>query len=275
MDNLNEYIIVDDQGEQPRTENVSDLILELRDKLSVDIVEFNVNEAFTNPVTYERINYLTKFIQNYDDLISNADEIEVQIINGALQEISDLICTNMNIYFDVDLGLKLDDDLMLDIKEYLTNIETLYTFLVIRRYTNIRDYFKNKLLSDRLMYIEKYKNALNDENNNDLFLAQDKKKYTDLSTAIIIHFINDIIQDIRSGITSGYTFFDDIINLDLFEDTNYKMSSLLMNYTNDVVFLDDNTVAVKYLSILDNDEIFVNLRNDLLTSLVQDASVVK
>ena len=137
-------------------------------------------------------------------------------------------------------------------------------------YGNIKDYFKAKILQNKISFIEKYKMAIDDKTYDDLFLSQDKKKYRDISDAIIIHFINDIIGDVRSTITDAYTFFKEIVQLDYYEEFNNRFSEMLENYGNELLIIDNTAAAEAYLSILDNIEIAVSLRNDLLSLFLVD-----
>lgn len=270
MLNDENIIITDDQADSGIFD-ISDRIFELRDEVSLDIISRNVSEMFDSPKNYETTNYITKFKEKYNILKeSETFEGDAEILNNSLQELTQLVLTNLNVKFHVGIGLDLDDDLVIDIDEYLNNIETLYNFFIVRHYTNVKDYFKAKLMQNKLSFIEKYKMALDDKTYDDLFLSQDKKKFNDVSDAVIIHFINDIIADIRSEVTSGFELFKEIVNLDLYEEYNNRMHEMIENYGNELLILDDHKAAAAYLALLDDNEISVTLRNDLLSIFLAD-----
>lgn len=276
MDNdVSKIIIQDDQDIDTEPYNTADRLFELGDQLSVDIISKNIIDCFDNPVPYETTNYISKFKKTYNDLKNDEHFDDEDILNGFLQEIVQLVETNLNTKYFVSSGNKLDSPMTLSIDEYLDKIEAMYNFFVVRHYTNIRDYFKNKLLVNKIKYIEMYKNVIDEKNYDDLFLNQDKKKYKDIADAIIIHYINDIISDIRSEVTSGYALFTEIANLDLFEEYNFRINEMITNYGVDFSILDDQKAADAYLKILDNNEFFITLRNDLLSNFLIDAQINK
>lgn len=269
-----ENIIISDDQADSGIFDISERIFELRDEVSLDIISRNVSDMFDMPKNYETTNYVTKFKEKYN-MLKETEEFEgdAEILNSSMQELTQLVLTNLNVKYFVGIGLDLDDDLVIDIDDYLNNIETLYNFFVVRHYTNVKDYFKSKLMQNKLSFIEKYKMALDDKTYDDLFLSQDKKKFNDVSDAVIIHFINDIIADIRSEATSGFELFKEIVHLDLFEEFNNRMNTMIENYGNELLILDDHKAADAYLSILDNDEINVTLRNDLLSMFLADVAL--
>lgn len=273
-DELKNFVIQDDQDNNDVIFDISERLFELRDEMSLDIISTNISDSFNEPKNYEIINYVTKFKNKYLELKElNKFDGDIDIINNALSELSELVLSNLKEKLYVGIGNELDDGLYVNIEEYLDEVETLYNFFVVRRYTNIKDYFKSKILQNKLQFIEKYKMALDDKEYDDLFLNQDKRKFRDISDAIIIHFINDIIADVRSMVTSAYDFFKDIVNLDLYEEYNNKFNNMLQNYGTDLLILDDVAAAEAYLSILDDAEISVSLRNDLLSLFLQDAQL--
>jgi len=272
--NINNIIITDDQDNNNVIYDISDRIYELRDDLSLDILSRNILDMFETNNNYETTNYVTKFKEKYLQLKElNAFDGDEDILNQSLQELTELILANLKVKFKIGVGNDIDGDLIFDLTEYLEKVETVYNFFIVRHYTNIKDYFKYKLLQNKMDFIERYKTALDDKTYDDLFLSQDKKKYVDVSDAIIIHFINDIISDIKSEVHSGYDFFKEIVNLDLYEEYNNRMYELLCNYGTDFFIENDQDAADAYLEILNDNEIFVSLRNELLEIYKQDVKL--
>lgn len=267
-------IIVDDQGTaNDGIFDISDRVFELRDQTSLDLISKNINDAFVDSSVIEGPNYVTRFKDRYYFLRDQSKyDGDADILNGALQELCDIVSANLSVRRHVNLGKALDDGSAIDIDAYLDDVETMYEFFVVRRYSNVRDYFRSRFIRNKVEFIERYKDAI-DGKDGDLFFAQDKKKYKDVSDALMIHFANDIIADIRSEISGGYDFFKDIVNLDLYEEFNSRMSDMLTNYGTSFVVVDDAKAAEDYLSFLDDDEVAVTLRNDILSAVLQEADI--
>lgn len=267
-------IIVDDQGTaNDGIFDISDRIFELRDQTSIDLISKNINDAFSENSVIEGTNYVTRFKERYDMLKGQSKyDGDIDILNNSLQELCEIVSANLSVKRHVAPGKSIDDDAITDLDSYLADIETLYEFFVVRRYTNVRDYFKSRFIKGKVDFVERYKDAL-DGKDGDVFLAQDKKKYKDISDAIVIHFANDIISDIRSEIAGGYDFFKNIVDLDLYEEFNSRMSDMLINYGSSFAVVDDAKAAEDYLSFLDDDEVAVTLRNDILTAILQEADI--
>ena len=75
---------------------------------------------------------------------------------------------------------------------------------------------------------------------------------------------------LRSEVTSGFELFKEIVNLDLYEEYNNRMHEMIENYGNELLILDDHKAAAAYLALLDDNEISVTLRNDLLSIFLAD-----
>ena len=268
-------IITDDNDDPNLLYDITDRIFELRDQLSLDIISKNIIENIDNPVTYRTINYVTKFKENYnrikeENLFSN----DLEIINEYFAELSQLILTKLSLKFNVTIGNNINDDTVMDIDSYIDKLETMYEFFVVRRYDNIRDYFKVQLLKNKINFVEKYKNILEENNaHEDIFFNINKKKFSDPVASIIIYYVDDIVSDIQSNIVSAYDFFKDIISLDLFEEYNNRMNDMIINFGNDLMILNDTEAVNQYLSILNDKEIRITLENDILATILDDSTL--
>lgn len=268
-------IITDDNNDSNLLYDITDRIFELRDQLSLDIISKNIIENIDNPVTYRTINYVTKFKENYnrikeENLFSN----DLEIINEYFAELSQLILTKLSLKFNVTIGNNINDDTVMDIDSYIDKLETMYEFFVVRRYDNIRDYFKVQLLKNKINFVEKYKNILEENNaHEDIFFNINKKKFSDPVASIIIYYVDDIVSDIQSNIVSAYDFFKDIISLDLFEEYNNRMNDMIINFGNDLMILNDTEAVNQYLSILNDKEIRITLENDILATILDDSTL--
>ena len=266
-------IITDDNNDSNLLYDITDRIFELRDQLSLDIISKNIIENIDNPVTYRTINYVTKFKENYNRIKEeNLFDDDLEIINEYFAELSQLILTKLSLKFNVTIGNNINDDTITDIDSYINKLETMYEFFVVRRYDNIRDYFKVQLLKNKITFVEKYKNVLEENNvHEDIFFNINKKKFSDPIASIIIYYIDDIVSDIQSNIVSAYDFFKDIIGLDLFEEYNNRMNDMIINFGNDLMILNDTEAVNQYLSILNDKEIRITLENDILAAVLDES----
>lgn len=268
-------IITDDNNDSNLLYDITDRIFELRDQLSLDIISKNIIENIDNPVTYRTINYVTKFKENYNRIKEeNLFNNDLEIINEYFAELSQLILTKLSLKFNVTIGNNINDDTVTDIDSYIDKLETMYEFFVVRRYDNIRDYFKVQLLKNKINFVEKYKNVLEENNaHEDIFFNINKKKFSDPVASIIIYYVDDIVSDIQSNIVSAYDFFKDIISLDLFEEYNNRMNDMIINFGNDLMILNDTEAVNQYLSILNDKEIRITLENDILATILDDSTL--
>jgi hypothetical protein len=112
-----------------------------------------------------------------------------------------------------------------------------------------------------------------EEHREDIFVVQAKKKFKNFEDVIIIHFINDIIDDIREYSPSGYVLFDAIVNTDYYEEYNNRMGELLENNGNKVIFSGDREVFERYMSVLDDQEVRNELRNEILMKYLETTDI--
>ena len=72
---------------------------------------------------------------------------------------------------------------------------------------------------------------------------------------------------------SAYVLFDKIVNLDLFEEYNNKISQLLINYGSKIVFSDDQETAEKYLVTMKNQDSRNNIRNEVVSYYLETCEI--
>jgi hypothetical protein len=72
---------------------------------------------------------------------------------------------------------------------------------------------------------------------------------------------------------SGFELFKTIVNYDLYELYNNRMENLLIDYGNGIVFTSDTRAADKYLSLLNNKDHFISLRNEVLLNYLETVEV--
>jgi hypothetical protein len=112
-----------------------------------------------------------------------------------------------------------------------------------------------------------------DANSKDLFVMQSKKKFKNYDDVLIIHFLSEILKDIVDTTESAYDLFRDIVDIDLYEEYNNKMSELLINYGNKIVINDDGLSAKLYMKPLENPTLFSEVRNSILMAYLEDCEL--
>ena len=277
MERKQEELMFDDTWMiEPNEEEFLDTaerILKLTDTLAEDIILENIAEQLESGIDTlaTRINYVSLFREKYDSITPEMDCYDEEYMKVSMGKVGRLLSTGIKEKFGVELGEDLDYSTP---AQYLTDMETLYEFLFIRHYENLVSYFKNKLRKNKIEFVRSYEKLMSEEEHSkDLFVVQSKKKFKNFEDVIIMHFIGEIISDIRELTTSGYDLFQEITDLDLYEEYNNRMSELLVNYGNKIVINDDDLAASLYLAPLDNKALFAELRNSLLLSYLEDCEL--
>lgn len=257
---------------QPNEElyfDTSEKILALSDRLAEEIILDNINEQFTAELDTlnTKINYVSLFREKYAEINTEDACYDEEYMKNSLGTMALNIGENIKKRYGVEIGTDLDYTTP---SVYLDDMETLYEFLFIRHYENLVDYFKNELFNNRQYYINMYSNLMEEEQHSkDLFVVQSKKKFKNKDDVLIMHFMNEIIRDIKDSTNSAYDLFTKICNLDIFEEFNDRMSQLLLNYGNKIVLNNDLEAAKLYLKPLENSLVFSELRNTILISYLE------
>lgn len=249
--------------------DTSEKILKLSDVLAEEIVLENIKDQLDNidvDTINQRINYVTLFKEKYESVKPEDDCYDEEYIKDALARVGGVLSTGLKKRFGVELGTDLD---FLTPTEYLADMETLYEFLFIRQQENIIDYIKHRLYRERQNFIKTYLPLMDDDTHSkDLFVVQSKKKFKDSDDVLIMHFMNEIINDIKDTTTSAYTLFETIANLDLYEEFNNRMSELIINYGNKLVLNNDEESAHLYMKPLEDSVVFTEIRNNVLMDYI-------
>lgn len=250
--------------------DVSDKIMKLNNELSEDIIIKNIEEQMNGEIspTAERINYIELFREKYSKLSPSNFSYDKEIALNSLEKISILARDGLKNNFEVELGTDLEETSPLN---YLKQISALYEFFFVRNYQNLVDYFNLQIKKIDPRKMAEYENLLNGDeiHSNDIFVGQAKKKFKYTKDVAVIHFINEIINDIKDEADSGFVLFETIANLDVFEETNNEIANMLINYGNDIVLNHDMESARLYMKILDDQSIFNELRNDILLKYLE------
>ena len=272
MDFLDTHMIEPDDEEYYDT---ADRILRLSDELSEDIVLENISEQLNSKLTdqIDKINYVSLFREKYQGITPDDDYYDKDYMQQSLYKVSSLVEDGLSKRFGIELANDLD---YANCDKYLEDIETLYEFLLIRQYSNITDYISNQIKKTKADIVQRYTKVLQDDEHakEDLFLTQAKKKFKNNDDIIVMHFMNEIIDDICDATTSGFILFDTIVNLDLFEEYNNRMSEILANYGNSIVMNDDAKTAKLYLAPLMNIEEKNSLRNKILIDYRENCEII-
>ena len=264
------YMIEPDEEEFFDT---SEKILRLSGALAEDIILENIGEQLDSKLNLldEKINYVSLFREKYSEVEPSDSYYDDEYLKSSLARVATLIATGIREKYGVELGEDLEFVTPL---QYFSDMETLYEFLFIRHSENLVDYLKYRLRKDKLNFINSYKNRMNeDTHSKDLFVIQSKKKFKNHDDVLIIHFLSEILRDIADTTESAYDLFREIVDLDLYEEYNNRMSELLINYGNKIVINDDAASAKLYMSPLDDKATFSEIRNIILMSYLEECEL--
>lgn len=259
--------------DQEEVVDVVDRINKLDDRLSHSIILKNISDDLcktVDPLT-RPINYITKFknkVMGLNPASSIFDKYEIESICKSMK---DGVLTMIKSKFSVSIGR--DDDLYSAI-EFLDDLEALYDFLVVSYSDNIINYMISMINKLGLQVMMKYKS---DQRlklaENDIFYRSLKNKLANKDTAIVLHFLEEIVLDIINSFDSGYDLFMNILNLDAFEEKNARMLKLLENYGNGIMFENDNAVYVKFFEPIRKKETFINFLSKLEMKIMENAEL--
>lgn len=244
-------------------------ILKLNEALAVDIINDNIIEDLESPTRplKPRINYATLFKQRVESMDPSDPIYNQNYILDQLAKIGTTIATELKKRYDVELGTDLDFE---NPYNYLDDMETLYEFLYVRQYENLVDYIEHMIAANRQNFIATYKKVLeNSGNKSDIFLVQDSKKFKNSDDALILHYMTEIIHDIIDSTNSAYDLFKTIAELDVYEEFNYKMDEMIINYGTKLVLNNDAKSAELYMApmkILSN---FTEIKNEVVNDYLE------
>lgn len=253
--------------------DTSEKILALSDRLAEEIILENVSEQLNTELDTlnTRINYVSLFREKYAEITPNDECYDEEYLKNSLGSLATCIGEGIQERYAVELGEDLDYTTP---ATYLEDMETLYEFLFIRHYTNLVDYFKHELYRNKQNYISKYSSLMEEEQHSkDLFVVQSKKKFKHKEDVLIMHFMNEIINDIKDSVNSAYDLFNAICEIDKFEEFNTKMKELLVNYGNKIVLNNDREAAKLYMKPLNNPSVFSEIRNNIMIDFLEQCEI--
>jgi len=247
----------------------SDKILALDDHLSEEIIMANIREQLDSQLKLytERKNYLTLFKEKYAEITPENSFFDKNYLQDSLEKVTELVKTSFAKKYRITIGKELDFYFP---SEYLSDMESIYEFFFIRHFDNLADYFFSELKRNRSQFVERYSKLLqSDEHNKDIFVQQMKKKFKHNADIAIVHFIDNIIEDIKDANKSAFMLFDTLLNMDPLEETNNKVRGLLNNYGNGLNFERDVFCYDLYMKPLEVKEIKNELRNSVLMRYIK------
>jgi hypothetical protein len=254
--------------------DISEKILKLSDELSEKIVLSNIEEQLSAKMNLfsDKFNYLSLFKEKYSSVTPESSFYDENYVRNALLRVTELVKELLDKRYGVRLGTDIDFYFP---DEYLMDMETLYEFFFLRHFENLINYFSTELEKNKQLYVDKYKGLFQEDiHSKDVFVAQAKKKFKYEDDVIVIHFINDIINDIRDSLESGYLLFERLVGMDRFEEYHQRMDKMLLGYGEKIVFENDKKVYDSYMSPLKNAEIKNELRNVMLMKYLKTVEVL-
>lgn len=261
-----------DEDETAASSDIASRILSLSDNLSEEIVLTNINDHISGNSPWPgRINYISSYREKVEDARTDPDNLDLsEFIREITERVIATVLDGLKKNYSVSIGRDLEESN--DIYKYLEDIETLYEFFFVRNYENVKDILYKTLITKRQYFIDRYRELYNDQDE-DLFIMTQKKKFKNFDDVLICNFISDIIFDIMEMYESGYELFKAIVNLDLYEVFNNRMLDLLINYGEGIVFLSDAKASEKYFAILQDKDTFIEIRNEILLKYLENVEV--
>lgn len=261
-----------DEDETAASSDIASRILSLSDSLSEEIVLTNINDHISGNSPWPgRINYISSYREKVEDARTDPDNLDLsEFIREITERVIATVLDGLKKNYSVSIGRDLEESN--DIYKYLEDIETLYEFFFVRNYENVKDILYKTLITKRQYFIDRYRELYNDQDE-DLFITTQKKKFKNFDDVLICNFISDIIYDIMEMYESGYELFKAIVNLDLYEVFNNRMLDLLINYGEGIVFLSDAKASEKYFAILQDKDTFIEIRNEILLKYLENVEV--
>lgn len=261
-----------DEDETAASSDIASRILSLSDNLSEEIVLTNINDHISGNSPWPgRINYISSYREKVEDARTDPDNLDLsEFIREITERVIATVLNGLKKNYSVSIGRDLEESN--DIYKYLEDIETLYEFFFVRNYENVKDILYKTLITKRQYFIDRYRELYNDQDE-DLFIMTQKKKFKNFDDVLICNFISDIIFDIMEMYESGYELFKAIVNLDLYEVFNNRMLDLLINYGEGIVFLSDAKASEKYFAILQDKDTFIEIRNEILLKYLENVEV--
>lgn len=261
-----------DEDETAASSDIASRILSLSDSLSEEIVLTNINDHISGNSPWPgRINYISSYREKVEAARTDPDNLDLsEFIREITERVIATVLDGLKKNYSVSIGRDLEESN--DIYKYLEDIETLYEFFFVRNYENVKDILYKTLITKRQYFIDRYRELYNDQDE-DLFITTQKKKFKNFDDVLICNFISDIIFDIMEMYESGYELFKAIVNLDLYEVFNNRMLDLLINYGEGIVFLSDAKASEKYFAILQDKDTFIEIRNEILLKYLENVEV--
>ena len=253
--------------------DISDKILKLRDKLAEEIVFQNIAEDLENTSNLSdlRLNYIQFFKDRYNEISISDNIYDQDYLTDVVENLSKLVLP----YFEEKYKVTLSDSYEYSTpKEYLQMMEDIYEFFFVRQRENLKHFFLYTIKKDQQKFVYKYQPRFNkDPYSKDLFITTQKKKFKNHSDVVMLHFLNDIIDDIIDSLDSMFIFTDTVTSLDLFEETNNRIHEYHMTYGNSITFHEDIDAVKAYIEPLHSADNKLLLRNDILLELLETLEV--
>lgn len=254
--------------------DTSEKILRLSDELSEEIILDNINQQLNGQVDdhTDKINYVRLFREKFEKIDSDSDYYDKDYMAASVDRLGELVSAGLAKRYYI---LPVRSDYTTP-EEYLRTLEVLYEFLYIRQYTNLVDFIERKIDANKELFASKYEAKIQDEEHaNDLFVIQSRKKFKNESDIAILHFLNEIIDDICSDTTSAYVLFDEICGIDKFEVYNYEMSEMILNYGAKMTILDDAKAAGLYIAPLLSNTERDSLRSRIWSDYLENCDILE
>lgn len=253
--------------------SISEKILNLSDRLSEEIILKNIEQQLDNGISLfmDKINYLTLYKKKYSEIDPESPVYDRQYLAQSLENVTTLVKEKIHDRYLLTIGRELDFTMLTD---YLEDMEAIYEFFYIRHFENLIAYIGLELKKNKTQIIERYKTLIqNGTFEKDVFFDIKNKKYQNMENTLVVHFIDEIIEDIVGMNNSAYVLFEEIVNTDPYEAVNYAIGDMLINYGEALVFESDSQCYDLYMEPLKDIGIRNEIRNLVLMNYLEEMEV--
>lgn len=242
----------DDAGE-PIPDAIRNLDNELSEEILFNLIE---EQAAAEVWTPGNVNYIELYGKRYNELVDETIESDeflenkdafIQRLLNACAFVEDKLLER----FGVKIG---SDPEYTEPASRFELVQHLYEFFFMRAKENVSDFVFAYMIQNKDEFKDRFKNT---EYGKDLFYTMAKRQTEDPSIAFLVHFLNEIVTDIRDSELSADTYISTVCDIDPDEVTNDRIKrAFTVNYGNEGCFEDAKVVYSKIMDGIRNTDNF-------------------
>lgn len=251
---------------------ISPELIFLLDELDVDLIEMMLESQLEHNIFGELnpnpTNYLEILEENFEKIKEDDFYEEYkEEITKKIMSIYKYVEEKMRIRYSAMISL---DEEYMSFDEYRNNIMLLYEFFYIRHYENLKTFFVSEILKNRKELHNLFKKSVDIK---DIMVPVSKKIWKEQEFVTIFYNLIEIIKHLKDIERDMSKVTQQIIDLDEYEVTNYKLNKLLQREGLGLIFENEELAYKRFMTPLENDLTFYRLYSDVLEELRKFASL--